>query len=385
MSADLMPCRSEMPIMGSKRIKSIPWGVIDGHERQAQSNHYQTLERLAERGGLAPAEAVAIIEDRKFHNMDNTMAEDRLIEACEAWNPRTAPSSADSVAGGGVELPKGLLDFIYSADLYAVLMDAQHATNAPATTWMANKAITKLDNLKEAMRGHLDREVKSAKIDLDPLDGIDAIATAPVSVAEGELPFGYMIREKTAEAHDEFLYRQAWDHMSPAMRAKFVIKTELFTAPQPDRARFAGESIDTTEFRDLLFRFAHEPVPVGEIVAYVHTWAARRTGSRAVGDGWQMVPKMPNEKMRGILQWFDRGSPAQIDEGWEKVLAAARRAGSAAVMDGWKLVPVEPTRDMLAAGVKGFQKAGYNDDDKLHDWAACYRAMLGASPRPTSA
>lgn len=49
---------------------SVPWSLIEPHEEQARANHYQTLKRLAERGGLSPLEMQYIIQDRKFvyHN-----------------------------------------------------------------------------------------------------------------------------------------------------------------------------------------------------------------------------------------------------------------------------------------------------------------------------
>lgn len=79
---------TNMPILRSckSRIPSIRWSVIAGHERQAMHNHGQTLERLAERGGLSPAEAVAIIEDRPFRRMELKDAEARLMELCEVDN-----------------------------------------------------------------------------------------------------------------------------------------------------------------------------------------------------------------------------------------------------------------------------------------------------------
>jgi len=42
----------------------IPWRLIESHERQALRNHNQTLERLAERGGLDPHEALCVLGDR---------------------------------------------------------------------------------------------------------------------------------------------------------------------------------------------------------------------------------------------------------------------------------------------------------------------------------
>jgi hypothetical protein len=43
---------------------TIPWAMIEPHEAQARKNHYQSLERLNERGGLSPCEIVAVLEDK---------------------------------------------------------------------------------------------------------------------------------------------------------------------------------------------------------------------------------------------------------------------------------------------------------------------------------
>lgn len=40
----------------------IPWSMIKPFENNALNNHGQSLERLAQRGGLAPSEAIAIIK-----------------------------------------------------------------------------------------------------------------------------------------------------------------------------------------------------------------------------------------------------------------------------------------------------------------------------------
>jgi hypothetical protein len=42
--------------------KRIPWERIAPHEAQALHNHDQTLERLAERGGLSPFEIMCAVE-----------------------------------------------------------------------------------------------------------------------------------------------------------------------------------------------------------------------------------------------------------------------------------------------------------------------------------
>ncbi len=41
--------------------RSFPWTMIEPHRKQVESNHNQTLERLAERGGLSPTELLAAI------------------------------------------------------------------------------------------------------------------------------------------------------------------------------------------------------------------------------------------------------------------------------------------------------------------------------------
>lgn len=53
----------QFPIQGGQ---SIPWSLIAPHEAQAQSNHDQSLERLAERGGLDPWEALAVIGHQSY-------------------------------------------------------------------------------------------------------------------------------------------------------------------------------------------------------------------------------------------------------------------------------------------------------------------------------
>jgi hypothetical protein len=41
--------------------KQVPWSFVEPGRAQAERNHYQTLERLAERGGLSPSELVAVL------------------------------------------------------------------------------------------------------------------------------------------------------------------------------------------------------------------------------------------------------------------------------------------------------------------------------------
>lgn len=66
----------------------IPLAMIAPHENQAHLNHRQTLQRLAERGGLSACEAVAVLEDRRWQWMDLDVARARLEELVLAWERR---------------------------------------------------------------------------------------------------------------------------------------------------------------------------------------------------------------------------------------------------------------------------------------------------------
>lgn len=79
--ADFHYARRPFPILGRDLPvgcpKSIPWGILN--EEFAQHNHGQTLSRLAERGGLSPCEALAVIERRSWHRMNDEDAARKLL------------------------------------------------------------------------------------------------------------------------------------------------------------------------------------------------------------------------------------------------------------------------------------------------------------------
>lgn len=53
------------------------------NEEWAQRNHSQSLHRLAERGGLAPCEALAIMDKRRWHKMDREESIAELKRRCQ--------------------------------------------------------------------------------------------------------------------------------------------------------------------------------------------------------------------------------------------------------------------------------------------------------------
>ncbi len=72
--------------------ESVPWDFLAPHEAQAQANHDQTLERLAERGGLDPTEMVCILEGWSWHKAASLTLEQaipRLNELLAKYHERT--------------------------------------------------------------------------------------------------------------------------------------------------------------------------------------------------------------------------------------------------------------------------------------------------------
>lgn len=56
------------PVLGSKPRQSVPWSWVEKFRENAMQNHEQTLERLAERGGLSWCELYAISEGGGLKN-----------------------------------------------------------------------------------------------------------------------------------------------------------------------------------------------------------------------------------------------------------------------------------------------------------------------------
>jgi len=72
-------------------VVAIPWAMIAPHEAQAQKNHAQSLERLAERGGLTTYEALAVLEGRSWPQRPADHATDsrKLLAMLIEWKGST--------------------------------------------------------------------------------------------------------------------------------------------------------------------------------------------------------------------------------------------------------------------------------------------------------
>ena len=65
-------------------MTGIDWTIIAPHEPQALKNHDQSLEKLADRGGLSLSELVAVLEDRPWCEMDSLAALAAVKRLCNS-------------------------------------------------------------------------------------------------------------------------------------------------------------------------------------------------------------------------------------------------------------------------------------------------------------
>lgn len=92
----------QFPILPSVRAElpdlpaSVPWSLVAPHECQAQRNHYQTLERLAERHGLSWRELYFIITDQEWPRGRVEMTEREAAEFVCARVARAAQENSDA-------------------------------------------------------------------------------------------------------------------------------------------------------------------------------------------------------------------------------------------------------------------------------------------------
>jgi hypothetical protein len=78
---------NRFPILDSRTKGHIPLTLIKLHEKQAILNHAQTIERLAERGGLSWIEALCVLEDRKYdYNITELDAKAKVTSIIEEYS-----------------------------------------------------------------------------------------------------------------------------------------------------------------------------------------------------------------------------------------------------------------------------------------------------------
>lgn len=65
--------RKGFPILNSGK-QTVDWQLVADHGDQVRKNHYQSVERLAQRGGLSWCELHAVLHNRTWRKMDENEA-----------------------------------------------------------------------------------------------------------------------------------------------------------------------------------------------------------------------------------------------------------------------------------------------------------------------
>ena len=70
---EAMTDRKGFPILGQRGVY-VDWQLVADHGGQANTNHGQTVARLAERGGLSWCELFAVLHNQRWQKMDSNDA-----------------------------------------------------------------------------------------------------------------------------------------------------------------------------------------------------------------------------------------------------------------------------------------------------------------------
>lgn len=132
------------PIMDiqSHSTEYIPWFYLSGCAERALKNHGQSLETLAQRGGLSWCEALALMEDRPWCRMDNDEAKRKVHQIIA----RTCKKCHGKLKWG---------DFAYNQeicwDCFVKEVDIMSECIDQYPTWMRDKINLHKDILKHLL------------------------------------------------------------------------------------------------------------------------------------------------------------------------------------------------------------------------------------------
>lgn len=76
-----------------KNVTKVPWSFVGAHEKQAMTNHFQTLTRLNERGGLSVVELWHVVNDQDWRGPLNCGARITYPDACKWLANEMAPTT----------------------------------------------------------------------------------------------------------------------------------------------------------------------------------------------------------------------------------------------------------------------------------------------------
>lgn len=83
------------PVLGSGG-ESIPFWVVKEHEAQAKRNHDQTVDRLAERGGLSWYELYCVLQDIHWNEDPHPIGEPMIVDVYRSRVINLVQSAVDA-------------------------------------------------------------------------------------------------------------------------------------------------------------------------------------------------------------------------------------------------------------------------------------------------
>lgn len=123
--------RGLFPVLGGGGA-SVDLHLVKDHGEQAKKNHYQSVARLAERGGLSWVELFAVLHNRPFKSMDTNeaMIACRGLEAKYLAAIEPQPDPRDAVIARLVGLMPEVIASLWSNSNVSLVLDAAAALAA---------------------------------------------------------------------------------------------------------------------------------------------------------------------------------------------------------------------------------------------------------------
>ena len=115
--------------------KHVPWDFIAAHEKQCLSNHGQTPQRLADRGGLSPAEMVGVVEGLSWNDICRMPVDEEVGRLRTLLNMYDVRIATQLVRPFGQDVPTRV-----ELDSLETLMKAQQGSFASATEMAHSRA-----------------------------------------------------------------------------------------------------------------------------------------------------------------------------------------------------------------------------------------------------
>lgn len=312
----------------------IPWSVIAPFEKQCRKQHYQTLERLAERGGLSVSEVLSILEGEgdydTYWTLPGRNAKDKttnILRLTDLVAERRQVTAQPAPSGWQPELVRKRLHFVQMIllSLRQTLPDLKARLHRGDPDWVKNI---------DTAQGHVAEVMTLLDGPASEPSGWQQRIAAMIVEAIAALPQDYNAswQERAVPLVAGILWQNAVDAGQNAKDALSPEQEHSFLAPLSHVAE-VGLSVDGVSATDSS-EDAIPPAPPAEPVMVEYSCGCRYTGHNPSASCPQhshgaAIPPAPEAACRcgyGIDAHCpvhdDPGDDALIDAAWAKHAAA---------------------------------------------------------------